>query len=45
MGMGMAGSILAPTLFVLKLPGKIAIRQRLLHKRGISQMQNVRYED
>ncbi len=46
MGIGKAGSILAPALFVLSLPvalarapGKIAIRQRLLHTHGVSQTQ------
>jgi hypothetical protein len=45
-GIGKAGSILAPALIVLNLPvaqartpGKIAIRQRLQHTRGVCQTQ------
>ncbi len=52
MGMEMAGSILALALSVLKfsialarMPGKIAIRQRLWHTHGVSQTQNGRCED
>jgi hypothetical protein len=48
----MVGSILAPALFVLKLPvaqaripDKSAIRQRLQHTCGVSQTQNGRYEE
>ncbi len=52
MEMERGGSILAPTLFDLKLPvalgrvlGKIAIWQRLLHTHGVIQTQYSRHKD